>query len=69
MNICWEGVRNWGAMKASLPSSSIYISGYEAYALTGLECGVGEPVLGHKDCGDVSLVVNEFRVPEKKRLF
>ena len=28
--------------------------------LVGLECGVGEPVLGHKDCGNVSLVVNDY---------
>ena len=28
--------------------------------LTGLECGVKEPVLGHKDCENVSLVVNDY---------
>ena len=28
--------------------------------LTGLEVGVGDPVLGHKDCGNVSLVVNDY---------
>ena len=39
-------------------SSSINLFRYEAYALTGLECGVGEPVLVHRDCRDVSLVVN-----------
>ena len=30
------------------------------FGLTGLKVGVGEPVLGHKDCGDVSLVVNDY---------
>ena len=41
-------------------SSSIYISGYEAYALTGWKLGQREPVLGHKDYRDVSLVVNDY---------
>ena len=29
------------------------------FGLVGLECGVGELVLGHKDFGNVSLVVND----------
>ena len=41
-------------------SSSIYIFRYEAYALTGWMLGHGEPVLGHKYCGDVRLVVSDY---------
>ena len=30
--------------------------------LVGLRSGTGEPVLGHKDYGNVSLVVNDYCV-------
>ena len=30
------------------------------FGLVGLILGQGEPVLGHKDCWDVSLVVNDY---------
>ena len=41
-------------------SSSINLFRYGYYALTGLEVGVGEPVLGHNDFENVSLVVNAY---------
>ena len=43
-----------------ISSSSINLFPYEAYALTGFVCGQTEPVLVHKDCRDVSLVVNDY---------
>ena len=43
-----------------MTSSSIYIFRYEAYALTGWLSGTREPVLGHKDFENVSLVVNDY---------
>ena len=30
------------------------------FGWTGLNSGTREPVLGHKDCGNVSLVVNDY---------
>ena len=42
-----------------ITSSSIHLFRYGYYALTGLDLGLGEPVLGHKDFVNVSLVVNE----------
>ena len=43
-----------------LASSSINLFRYEAYALTGWLSGTREPVLVHKNCGNVSLVVNDY---------
>ena len=36
--------------------------------LTGLKSGQGEPVLEHKDCGNVSLVVNDYTRISQRRL-
>ena len=41
-------------------SSSINLFRYGFYALTGWLSGTREPVLGHKNCGNVSLVVNDY---------
>ena len=46
--------------KPKVGSSSINLFRYGFYVLTGWLSGTREPVSGHKNCGDVSLVVNDY---------